>query len=405
VANKTVLLLGLGMQGTAALHDLVQYEDIDWIQVVDNRHDLKDFLTRYPADRVTALDLNLADTAAVERAMTAVDLIVEALPAPFAVPMGSAAASVGVPLVCSTCYVDPRESEPTRVRMLQEAANNIDHQARECGVAILTEFGMDPGIDLVLGARACNELDEVHEFRSYGAGIPDPRAASNPLRYKFSWSAMGVMQAYVRPASIITDGRLVQITGHDIFAPENLHELDLPELGTILECYPNGDAMRYAKQFGLNGKLHEMGRFTCRLPGHCAFWWIVARSGFLDDQPIRVGDSTVAPLQFTAAVLQAQNQFHYREDEQDIALVRVDVRGLKDGKKRRVVYQLLDRRDLATGLTAMQRTVGFMLSMGAHLILTGRLQRSGLLTALDVPYDAVVEGLARHGMRITRQVS
>jgi saccharopine dehydrogenase-like NADP-dependent oxidoreductase len=405
MAGKKVLLLGLGMQGTAVLHDLAPYEEIAKIQVVDKRRDLADILARYPSDRVSALDLDINDAPAVERAMSGVDLVVEALPASYAVAMGRAAVSAGVSLVCSMGYVDPRESDPDRILTFQDSVDQIDRLARERNLTILTEFGMDPGIDLVLGARACAELDEVLEFRSYGAGIPDPPSASNPLRYKFSWSAQGVMHAYVRPASIITGGRTVQIPGHDIFASENLHEIDLPELGSTLECYPNGDAVRYAAQFGLNGRLHEMGRFTCRLPGHCAFWRVAARSGFLDDRSMSVGDATISPLQFTAAVLQAQDQFHYREGERDIALVRVDARGLKDGQKRRLVYQLIDRRDLTTGLTAMQRTVGFMLSLGARLILSGRLPRKGLLTALDVPYAEVSEGLSRHGMRITREES
>ncbi|MFH1843654.1 MAG: saccharopine dehydrogenase C-terminal domain-containing protein [bacterium] len=405
MAHKTVLLLGLGMQGTAALHDLVQFEMIDRIQVVDIRPDLAEVLAPYPDNRVAALDLDLADTAAVERAMAAVDLVVEVLPASLAVSMGQAAATVGVPLVSSVFYVTPRESDPARIQLLQATADRIDHLARERGVPILTEFGLDPGIDVVLGARACAELDEVLEFRSYGAGIPDPGAADNPLRYKFSWAPLGVMQAYVRPASVITGGRPKRIAGHDIFAPENLHELNLPELGTTLECYPNGNAVSYARQFGLNGNLHEAGRFTCRLPGHCDFWRVVARSGFLDDQPIQVGDSTVSPVQFTAALLQAQEQFRYGEGEQDIAMVRLDVRGLKDGREQRLVYQLVDRRDLDTGLTAMQRTVGFMLGLGARLILSGRVLRSGLLTALDVQFEDVIAGLVRHGMRVTREVS
>ncbi len=405
MAGKTVLLLGLGMQGTAALHDLVQYDGIGAIQVVDSRRDLPQILARYPADRVTQRTLDITDPAAVERTMATVDLVVEALPAVFAAAVGRAAAAAGVPLVSSVGYVDPRETNPQRLRTLHENLDRIDQAARRRGVPILTEFGLDPGIDLVLGARACAELDEVHEFHSYGAGIPDPRVAGNPLRYKFSWSAMGVMQAYVRPARLVSDGRPVQIAGRDIFAPENVHELDLPELGTTLECYPNGNAVRYAEQFGLNGTLREVGRYTCRLPGHCAFWRVVARSGFLDDQPVRVGDMAVTPLQFTAAVLQAQQQFQYGDHEQDIALVRVDVRGVKDGKPRRLVYQLLDRRDLETGLTAMQRTVGFTLGLGARLILSGRWQRSGLLTALDVPYDEVIAGLARHGMRVSREAS
>jgi saccharopine dehydrogenase-like NADP-dependent oxidoreductase len=54
-------------------------------------------------------------------------------------------------------------------------------EAAAKGLALLPEFGLDPGIDLVLAAEAVRELDEVHDFNSYGAGIPEPAAANNPL--------------------------------------------------------------------------------------------------------------------------------------------------------------------------------------------------------------------------------
>lgn len=403
MADKKVLLLGLGMQGTAALYDLCRCEDVAHIQVVDSRPDLIQSLAQYSTCRVEGLDLDVTDEQAVERAMAKVDLVVEALPAPFARSMGRLAAAAGVSLVSSMPYLDPRDGNLDQVRNLREEVHRIDRTARERGVTILTEFGLDPGLDLVMGARGCSEFDELHEFHSYGGGIPDPCVAHNPLRYKFSWSTLGVMKAYQRPASVITGGRELRIAGGDVFAREHVHELNLPEVGSTLECYPNGDAVLYAEQFGLRGSVCEMGRFTCRLPGHCEFWRVAAQSGFLSNEPVRVGDMAMEPVRFTAALLAAQEQFRFGRDEQDIALVRIDLRGLKAGVRRRVVYQIVDRRDLTTGLTAMQRTVGFTMSLGARLILMDRLQQSGLLTPLDVPYEDVVAGLALHGIHITRQ--
>jgi saccharopine dehydrogenase-like NADP-dependent oxidoreductase len=86
-----------------------------------------------------------------------------------------------------------------------------------------------------------------------------------------------------------------------------------------------------------------------------------------------------------------------------MTLIYIDVRGIKNGQKKRVTYQLIDRRDLKTGLTSMQRTVGFTMSLGARLILEGKLDKPGLLLPMDVPYELVVEGLKKHGMVISRQ--
>ena len=69
----------------------------------------------------------------------------------------------------------------------------------------------------------------------------------------------------------------------------------------------------------------------------------------------------------------------------------------------RVVYDLVDRRDFATGLTSMQRTVGFTLARGARLILDRALGRTGLLSPIDVPYELIFPALERHGIHVTRQ--
>ena len=331
------------------------------------------------------------------------DLVIEALPAPFSLTAAGIAAKAGVPLVNSMYCLSPQETEADRIRAIKETMREIDRDAKSHNIAILPEFGMDPGIDLVLAAKAVSELDEVSEFYSYGAGFPAPEAARNPLKYKFSWSPIGVMRAYLRPARIISKGRIIEIAAEDIFAEDNVHRLELEEIGACLECYPNGNSVYYAELFGLRESIQEMGRYACRYPGHCAFWEIAAKCGFLSEKPIAVGEMSVSPALFTAALLASQPQFRYEKGERDITVIRVDVRGKKNGEKQRVVYQLLDRRDLETGFTSMQRTVGFTLALGGRLILEGRLKKTGLLSPIDVPYELLVQGLARHGMRVTRQ--
>jgi lysine 6-dehydrogenase len=65
---------------------------------------------------------------------------------------------------------------------------------------------------------------------------------------------------------------------------------------------------------------------------------------------------------------------------------------------------LIDRRDLATGLTAMNRTVGFTASIGAQLIGRGVVDKRGLLSPVtDIPYDIVVNELANRGIHITSE--
>ena len=104
-------------------------------------------------------------------------------------------------------------------------------EADKRGVAILPEFGLDPGIDLVLLAEAVRALDEVEDISTYGAGIPEREAADNPLKYKVSWTFDGVLKAYRRAGRVVRDGKVVTIGETEMFAPENVHEVEIEGLG------------------------------------------------------------------------------------------------------------------------------------------------------------------------------
>ncbi len=400
--GKKVLLLGLGMQGKAVLQDLVHCDYISQIIVVDNHPELTASLSQCPSRKVSGRILDAADKPSLAPLMCDADVVIEALPGNFALPIGQLAAECGVSLVSSMYFLNPNELNEDRIRAIKDQLAQIDRTARARGIIILSEFGLDPGLDLILGARAIRELDNVGELHMYGAGIPAPNARANPLQYKFSWSVIGVMRAYRRPARIIAGGKVVTLEPGTMFEAGRYHMLELEELGVPLECYPNGDSVHYALLFGIRETVKEMGRYTCRLPGHCAFWNLMVRCGFLEERPVQVGDASVSPIAFTGALLGSQKQFHYADDEQDMAFLRVDARGTRGGKGVKIVYQLIDTRDLATGLTAMQRTVGFTLSLGARLILEGKLKKAGLLTPLDVEYEDVFPTLEKHNIRVRR---
>ena len=64
-----------------------------------------------------------------------------------------------------------------------------DDEARERGLTVFCEQGLDPGIDHML-AMEC--IDHAHAkggvvtgFISYCGGLPAPENADNPLGYKF----------------------------------------------------------------------------------------------------------------------------------------------------------------------------------------------------------------------------
>jgi saccharopine dehydrogenase-like NADP-dependent oxidoreductase len=386
-----VLLLGTGMQGRAALHHLVSSPGVDAVTAADR--DLgaaRRFAERqgYESDvRWVSLDASDRDSL---RALAASgqDVVIDLLPVPFIPAVAEAAIAARVPLV-NTFYTTPELSA-------------LGEAARERGVAVLPELGMDPGIDLLLLGDAARRFTRITDVLSYGAGIPEPAAADNPLRYKISWTFEGVLRSYRRPACVVRGGEVVRISDREQFAPEHGHTIDVPGVGP-LEAFPNGDVLPYLSLLGVDPRqMRHAGRFAMRYPGHSAFWRALVDLHLLDEEPVMVDGVAVNRRRYLAAALEPHLQ--YRPGERDLGILRVEVAGMKDGtpSPSRVVHEVIDRRDLETGLSAMSRLVGFTASIGAQMIVRGEIRGPGLLSPLvDVPFAPFMEALSASGVTVT----
>ncbi|MFQ5434960.1 MAG: saccharopine dehydrogenase family protein [Anaerolineae bacterium] len=384
-----VLLLGAGLQGKAALLDLVAHSGAQ-ITVADaNPASLAAVTAGLDAARVTAVPLDATNETDLANRVAGADVVIDLLPTPFH------DAVAGTAVAGKSHYVNASYATPAMAAMSAEAAAQ--------GVTLLPEFGLDPGIDLVLAGQMLAELDEIHEFHSYGAGIPEPAAADNPIRYKISWTFDGVLKAYRREAEWVRDGRSHTIPGSDIFAPAYMHLIEVEGLGE-LEAYPNGRVSPFLQKMGIAGAIQHAGRYSARWPGHTAFWGKLSALGLLDEAPVLVDGTAVIPRHFLRELLAPRLQ--YAAGERDVAFIRLDARGVKDGRARRVVYDVVDVRDLDSGLLAMQRTVGFTASIGAQMLLNGDIGKRGLLSPItDVPAAQVLAELEKRGILVKKTVN
>jgi saccharopine dehydrogenase-like NADP-dependent oxidoreductase len=387
-----ILLLGVGMQGKAALHDLWRSPAVERIVAADG--DLpalqKHVRSRRYGKKVSCDLVDAGSKASILRLMKFKPAVVlDLLPSRFSGNVAAAALQAGVNLVNSV-YVLPE---------VKKLAAAIKANA----LTFLPEFGMDPGIDLVLLGHAVGLFDRVDTIDSYGAGFPEAAAADNAIKYKVTWTFEGVLRAYMRGGRLIRGGRIVEIGGREMFNPDNVHEIQIPGLGKF-EAYANGDAVHYAKLLGIPpDRLQHLGRFSFRWPGHCAFWKKMVDLHLLDDETLTLDGVPINRRRFLAAAIEPY--IHLGEKERDVAVIRVEVMGEKEGKKKQAVLQIIDYRDLASGFTAMSRTVGYTASIGAQLIGSGRIDRRGLLSPLrDVPYDLFKQELAKRDIHISEEI-
>ncbi|KAG9818554.1 saccharopine reductase, partial [Aureobasidium melanogenum] len=181
-SSKKVLLLGAGFV-TRPTAEILSDNDISVTvacRTLDSAKKLCEGLKNcYPI----SLDVN--DSAALEHEIGKNAVVISLIPYTYHAQVIKAAINQKKHVV-TTSYVSPAMLE-------------LDAAAKEAGITVMNEIGLDPGIDHLYAVKT---IDEVHKaggkitsFLSYCGGLPAPECSDNPLGYKFSWSSRGVLLA------------------------------------------------------------------------------------------------------------------------------------------------------------------------------------------------------------------
>ena len=384
---KVAVLGGLGLQGRAAIADLAASAGVAQIVCVDTAPGGLDRLARLvDPDRVRLVRPEGPIRAALATVMRDVDVAIDLMPLPLMREAVAAAIETRTPIV-TTNYA----------RSIADLAS----AAEAAGIGVMTECGLDPGIDLVLYRRAARQFDTVTAIDSYCGGIPEPKARTGPLSYKVSWNFDMVLMSQNRASVLLEDGQRVEIPAAQQHDNRFIHEIEVAGLGT-LEAVPNGDAVHYAEMLGipgLAGTLRHAGRYTLRWPGWSAFWAPLKQLGFLSEDPVSGLAGTVSPREFLGRLLGPQLQ--YGAAEKDLCVMRNVFRGTQGGRGKTVTSDLVIERDLASGLFGMSIGVGGPASIVAQMLARGEITAAGLLNPLThVPDGPFLAELARRGIRV-----
>ncbi len=143
------------------------------------------------------------------------------------------------------------------------------------------------------------------------------------------------------------------------------------------------------------GKLRTLQNKTLRWPGHYAQWKAFNDAGLIGLQPLTIDGVQVVPRHLLHALLEPQ--ILARPEDRDMVIIRVIVRGLKDGQEKQATIDLFDHYDETTGFTAMERTTGWHAAIMAGLIARGQTPRGAIPVELAVPGPLFVEEFRKRG--------
>ncbi|HKZ65840.1 MAG TPA: saccharopine dehydrogenase C-terminal domain-containing protein [Chitinophagaceae bacterium] len=240
------------------------------------------------------------------------------------------------------------------ISFFPENVLQLDKLAKDKNVTVITDCGVAPGVsNFIIGWY--NEEMKVTSFECYVGGLPKERKP--PFQYKAPFSPIDVIEEYIRPARLVEDGNIVTKP-----ALSEREMMVFAEIGE-LEAF-NTDGLR-SLIFTMKN-IPDMKEKTLRYPGHIDLIIALKQAGFFETNPLRIKDINISPLEFTSKIL--INEWKLEPEEEEFTIMKVIVKGEKDGKKKTIEYNLLDRYDKVTKTSSMSRTTGYTCTAAVNLI-------------------------------------
>ena len=269
---KKVLVLGAGMVSKPLVRYLLDQTGVHVTMASRTVSKAEKIINNHP--RGEAVSFNIEDDdVLLKKLVKDHDVAVSLLPYIYHVKVAKQCIKHGKHLV-TTSYVS-------------KEMKDLDGEAKDTGVLLLNECGLDPGIDHMSAMRVIHEVEsksgKIISFKSTTGALPAHDSNNNPFGYKFSWSPRGVLLASRNAAKWLENGETISIPGEKLF--EHYTIQDVPDVGSF-ENYPNRDSLPYKEIYGLKDA-KTVYRGTFRMVGWCETMRSIAALGWLNDKPLK----------------------------------------------------------------------------------------------------------------------
>ncbi len=340
-----IIVLGAGMVGSAMAIDLASQHNVTLADIDQKR--LKKAAEKEKSLKLCSLDVT--DSKVLKSTILPFDLVLCAVPG-----------FLGFNTLKSIIEAGKNVID---ISFFPEDSLQLSALAKKNNVCAIVDIGVAPGMDnLILGRH--NEEMEIDSFECYVGGLP--KVKKWPFSYKAPFSPIDVIEEYTRPARYVENGNLVIKE-----ALSNVELMEFEGVGT-LEAF-NSDGLRSLIQ--TMPHIPNMIEKTLRYPGHSEYIRVLKESGFFSEKAINVNGKEVVPLEFTSKILFSE---WYLGDEEELTVMRVRLKGKKEGKAAVVIYDLHDVYDVKTGISSMSRTTGYTATAAANMFLKGLWKGKGV---------------------------
>jgi saccharopine dehydrogenase (NADP+, L-glutamate forming)/spermidine synthase len=409
---KKILILGAGLVARPLVRYLLDQPDFEVEVASRTVSKAVKLIDNHPQGK--ASELNLKNEEALKDEISKADLVISMVPYTFH------------PKVAKYC-IDFKKHMVT-TSYVSEVMKNLDAEAKNAGILILNEVGLDPGIDHMEAMRIIHEVGEkggeILGFTSYCGGLPAPEANTNPFGYKFSWSPTGVLLAGKNSAQYLMDGQQIFVPPQDLF--DNYQMINIEGLDEF-EGYPNRNSLPYIELYGIKST-KTMLRGTLRNKGWCSTIKKIVDLGLLEEEEkdwtgltyrdflrklmndpaeedIKKALSAHLNIEEDSDIIQrfewlgilsderlpsekdsALNilgakmleKLQYEQGERDMIILKHQFIASYPGDKKEKITSTLIDFGIPHGDSSMARTVGLPAAISTRLILEGKIEETGV---------------------------
>lgn len=387
-----ILVLGAGRMGSGAAFDLVHNSPgVEAVTVAD--FDLKkaeEVAEKVGTNRIDAHHIDAANQSDVARLMKGHDSVISCVNYWYNESLSRAAIETG------TNFCDLGGNN-----YVVDAQLAMDDEAKAAGVNIIPDCGLAPGMVSILAMHGAAKFDQLDEIHIRVGGLP--QNPQPPLNYQLVFSVEGLINEYIEVARVIRDGKITEV--------ESMTEVESLEFDGFppLEAFQTSGGTSTLPDTFL-GKIEHLDYKTIRYAGHCEKFKTMIDLGLCSSEEIVADFVKVKPRKVFGELLQK----HLPADGPDYVLVRLEFVGTPKAETRaagsvpsdqnstlRLRYDIVDKQDEKTSLSAMMRTTAFPASIIAQMMAKGDvLSRGATPQEKAIDPEKFVAELARRDIRI-----
>lgn len=374
-----ILVLGAGRMGHGAVFDLIHNSPgVDRVTLAD--YDLRKAEAVASAVGTGRIDVRQVDAAVSDDILPLFeghDSVISCVNYWYNVALSQAAIEAGV----NFCDLGGNN-------YIVDEQLTLDAEAKAAGVNIIPDCGLAPGMVSILAMHGAARFDSVDEIHIRVGGLP--QSPQPPLNYQLVFSVEGLINEYVEVARVIRDGKIIEV--------ESMTELESLSFEGFppLEAFQTSGGTSTLPETFL-GTIGELDYKTIRYAGHCDKFKTMMDLGLCSSDQMVVDFQKIVPRKVFGELLQK----HLPADGPDYVLVRLDFVGVEKGSSKTLRYDIVDKFDESTGISAMMRTTAFPASIIAQMMARGDvLKRGATPQEKAINPEAFVEALRTRGITI-----